>query len=140
MGLVEDFLTGQDKSAREKENKKYLEGLQERVNRINELEAEIEDLDDDELVSRTQKFRQRLSSGEDMNGKLLEEAFAVVREAAWCVQKRRTVLPFCGLALVVSLYLVPFLTSCCRSVALSMQASARIATLRRAAHRRLNPP
>jgi SecA DEAD-like domain len=83
MGIMEDFLTGQDKSSREKENKKYLEALQERVNRINALEADVEALDDDELVAKTQEFRERLASGEDLNGKLLEEAFAVVREAAW---------------------------------------------------------
>jgi SecA DEAD-like domain len=83
MGIMEDFLTGQDKSSREKENKKYLEALQERVNRINALEGDVEALDDDELVAKTQEFRERLASGEDLNGDLLEEAFAVVREAAW---------------------------------------------------------
>ena len=83
MGIVEDFLTGQDRTARDNENKAYLERLQERVGRINGLEAEVEDLDDGELASKTQEFRRRLSSGEDANGKLLEEAFAVVREAAW---------------------------------------------------------
>lgn len=85
MGIMEDFLTGQDKSTREKENKKYLEALQERVNRINALEAGIEELDDDELVAKTREFRERLASGEDLNGNLLEEAFSVVREAAWYV-------------------------------------------------------
>jgi SecA DEAD-like domain len=83
MGIMEDFLTGQDKSSREKENTKYLEAQQERVNRINALEADVEALDDDELVAKTQEFRERLASGEDLNGNLLEEAFAVVREAAW---------------------------------------------------------
>jgi preprotein translocase subunit SecA len=83
MGIMEDFLTGQDTASREKENKRYLDGLQERVDRINDLEPEIEALDDDELKSKTQEFRRRLSSGEDMNGKLLQEAFAVVRETAW---------------------------------------------------------
>jgi preprotein translocase subunit SecA len=29
------------------------------------------------------EFRERLKKGEDINGKILEEAFAVVREAAW---------------------------------------------------------
>lgn len=83
MGIMEDFLSGQDKSSREKENKKYLDGLQERVNRINELESEIEALNDNELISKTTEFRQRLSAGESVDGNLLEEAFAVVREAAW---------------------------------------------------------
>jgi len=86
MGIMEDFLSGQDSSSRETDNKKYLETLQKRVEKINELETEVEDLDDGELEAKTVEFRERLKSGEDINGKLLEEAFAVVREAAWCVQ------------------------------------------------------
>lgn len=86
MGMFEDFLSGQDKSARSQENVAYLKQLQVRVERINALEPSIEDLGDDELVAKTQEFRERLAQGgEDMNGKLLEEAFAVVREASWCV-------------------------------------------------------
>lgn len=83
MGVFEDFLTGQDSSVRSKENAAYLTKLQQRVERIHELEAEIEELGDDELQAKTAEFKQRLAAGEDMNGKLLEEAFAVVREAAW---------------------------------------------------------
>jgi SecA DEAD-like domain len=83
MGVFEDFLTGQDKTVREKENKKYLEELQARVDRINALESSIEELDDEELKAKTQEFRQRIAKGEDFNGALMEEAFAVVREAAW---------------------------------------------------------
>lgn len=83
MGVFEDFLTGQDSSARSKENAAYLTKLQQRVERSNELEAEIEELGDDELQAKTAEFKQRLAAGEDINGKLLEEAFAVVREAAW---------------------------------------------------------
>ena len=85
MGIMETFLSGQDSATRDKDNKKYLEELQVRVGRINALESDIEALDDDELASKTQEFRRRLSSGEDLNGKLLDEAFAVVREAAWYV-------------------------------------------------------
>jgi hypothetical protein len=85
MGIMEDFLSGQDSSKRESDNRKYLKSLQKRVENINALEAEIEDLDDDELEAKTSEFQARLKSGEDINGKLLEEAFAVVREAAWCV-------------------------------------------------------
>jgi preprotein translocase subunit SecA len=57
--------------------------LQKRVDRINGLESTVEDLGDDELQAKTQEFRKRLAGGEDLNGPLLEEAFAVVREAAW---------------------------------------------------------
>lgn len=86
MGVMEDFLTGQDSSTRSKENKSYLEQLNQRVQRINELESTIEELDDDELQSKTMEFHQRLQTKkEDINGVILEEAFAVVREAAWYV-------------------------------------------------------
>lgn len=85
MGVMEDFLTGSDAATREKQNKEYLATLQKRVDRINDLEATVEDLGDDELEAKTAEFRDRLTKGEDINGVLLEEAFAVVREAAWYV-------------------------------------------------------
>jgi hypothetical protein len=83
MGLVEDFVAGSDEKTRNKGNEKYLATLQERVDRINGLEETIEDLGDEELQAKTDSLRQRLKNGEDINGPLLEEAFAVVREAAW---------------------------------------------------------
>lgn len=83
MGMFEDFLSGRDKDKRTKENTKYLASLAARVDKINALEPTIEELDDDELESKTAEFKQRLAAGEDLNGPLLEEAFAVVREAAW---------------------------------------------------------
>ena len=85
MGFMEDFLSGQDTEARKKANDQYLAKLQQRVDRINALESSVEELGDDELQQKTDEFRKRLASGEDINGKLLEEAFAVVREAAWYV-------------------------------------------------------
>jgi preprotein translocase subunit SecA len=54
-----------------------------RVERINAMEPTVEDLGDDELQAKTTEFRERLRNGEDINGPILEEAFAVVREAAW---------------------------------------------------------
>jgi hypothetical protein len=83
MGIVENFVSSTDIKTRNAENEKYLAELQTRVERINGLEESIEDLEDDELQSKTQSFQQRLKDGEDINGPLLEEAFAVVREAAW---------------------------------------------------------
>jgi SecA DEAD-like domain len=83
MGIMEDFLSGADKSKRESDNVQYLASLQQRVDRINAMESTVEDLGDDELAAKTTEFQQRLKNGEDMNGPLLEEAFAVVREAAW---------------------------------------------------------
>jgi preprotein translocase subunit SecA len=85
MGAFEDFISGADASKRSKDNQAYLKSLSARVDRINSLESTIEELDDDELQAKTREFRTRLANGEDMNGPLLEEAFAVVREAAWYV-------------------------------------------------------
>ena len=83
MGAFEDFLEGADNSKRSKENQDYLKKLGQRVDKINSLEPEIEELEDDELEAKTREFQERLANGEDINGPLLEEAFAVVREAAW---------------------------------------------------------
>jgi preprotein translocase subunit SecA len=82
---MEDFLAGSDKSQRDADNAQYLATLQQRVDRINAMESTIEDLGDDELEAKTREFQLRLQNGEDINGPLLEEAFAVVREAAWYV-------------------------------------------------------
>lgn len=89
MGFVEEFMTGRDDATRKSENDKYLSTLNGRVERINGLEAEIEELGDDELIAKTSEFKDRLTKGEDVNGPLLEEAFAVVREAAWRVLEQR---------------------------------------------------
>ena len=86
MGLVKDFIVETDAKTRNADNGKYLKELQKRVDTINALEETIEELDDDELQAKTAEFQKRLQEGgEDINGKILEEAFAVVREAAWCV-------------------------------------------------------
>jgi SecA DEAD-like domain len=86
MGIVEDFVTSTDAKARQATNEKYLAELQQRVDKINALESIIEELDDEALQAKTKEFQQRLQKSgnkEDVNGPLLEEAFAVVREAAW---------------------------------------------------------
>lgn len=89
MGFVEDFLSGADASQREVENNKYIAELQQRVTRINDLESIIEELGDDELEQKTMEFKHRVQQkGESINGPLLEEAFAVVREAAWYVYSK----------------------------------------------------
>ena len=87
--VLQDFLSGQDDEKRKRDNEKYLKQLQTRVDRINALEPSVEDLGDDELQQKTLGFKERLAKGEDLNGKLLEEAFAVVREAAWRVLEQR---------------------------------------------------
>lgn len=83
MGTFEDMLKGTNEAGLQKLNDVYIEGLQKRVAKINALEAEIEELGDEELAAKTEEFRKRLKNGEDVSGPILEEAFAVVREAAW---------------------------------------------------------
>lgn len=62
-------------------NDRRLKPLWRRVAKINGLEDDIAKLSDEELVGQTQKFRDRLASGETLDD-LLEEAFATVREGA----------------------------------------------------------
>jgi preprotein translocase subunit SecA len=61
-------------------NERYLKQLRPIVNRINELEKDIQPLDDDSLAAKTVAFKQRVEKGESLDD-LLPEAFAVVREA-----------------------------------------------------------
>ncbi|MFV1989709.1 MAG: preprotein translocase subunit SecA, partial [Acidimicrobiales bacterium] len=60
---------------------KRLRALQGLVPDINALEAEMQQLSDDELRAKTSSFRQLLDNGEDLD-ELLLDAFAVVREAS----------------------------------------------------------
>ena len=62
-------------------NTRTIKKLEEYVKRINALEPEISELSDEDLKRKTLEFKQRLANGETLND-LLEEAFAVVREAA----------------------------------------------------------
>ena len=89
MGVVEEFVTGRDAETRRASNDAYLATLQKRVEGINDLESAIEELDDADILAKTSEFRARLSGGEPVDGPLLEEAFAVVREAAWRVIEQR---------------------------------------------------
>merc|ERR1719199_1194173 len=63
-------------------NETRIAGYRERVERINALEDELEELDDEQLAAKTVEFRERLAAGASEDD-LLEEAFAVVREGAW---------------------------------------------------------
>lgn len=63
------------------DNARDLKKYQKRVNRINELEPEIQKLSDAELSAKTVEFRNRVERGESLDD-ILPEAFAVVREAA----------------------------------------------------------
>ena len=66
-------------------NQRLLRQYGKVVNRINQLEDEIQALDDAALRARTDEFRRRYGDGESLDD-LLPEAFAVAREAA-----RRTI-------------------------------------------------
>jgi len=62
-------------------NERYIKGLQNYVDDINALEAEIEPLSDDALRARTDWLRERVANGEKLDD-VLVDAFATVREAA----------------------------------------------------------
>ncbi|MGX9080526.1 preprotein translocase subunit SecA, partial [Klebsiella pneumoniae] len=58
------------------------------VVRVNGLEAGLKSLTDAQLQAKTVEFKQRVTNGESLDA-LLPEAFAVVREAGWRVDKKR---------------------------------------------------
>jgi preprotein translocase subunit SecA len=62
-------------------NERLVKNMRKIVAQINELEAGLQSLTDEELKSKTVQFRQRLEQGEELNG-MLPEAFATVREAS----------------------------------------------------------
>ncbi|MFC1952029.1 preprotein translocase subunit SecA [Chloroflexota bacterium] len=62
-------------------NEKELKRLQLTVSKINELEPEFEQINDDELRAKTDEFKARFKDGTSLD-ELLPEAFAAVREAA----------------------------------------------------------
>lgn len=62
-------------------NERVLKIMRKRVERINALEPAMERLSDEELRAKTAEFKQRVADGKSLDS-LLEEAFAVVREAS----------------------------------------------------------
>ena len=60
---------------------KQLKVFETVVERINDLEPEVQEKTDDELQQQTALFRERLDNGDDLDD-LLPEAFATVREAS----------------------------------------------------------
>ena len=62
-------------------NERILKSFQPVVEKINEMEKDLEPLSDHDLAGRTGLFRERLENGEPLDD-LLPEAFATVREAA----------------------------------------------------------
>jgi preprotein translocase subunit SecA len=62
-------------------NERELKRIQPMVHRINEVEAKISPLTNDQLRAKTSEFKERLDRGEPLD-EILPEAFAVVRETA----------------------------------------------------------
>ena len=62
-------------------NDRIVKKLSLQINRINQLEAQMQALSDEQLKNKTVEFRQRLDGGETLD-QMLDEAFAVCREAA----------------------------------------------------------
>jgi preprotein translocase subunit SecA len=60
---------------------KKLRTIFDTVNRVNDLEPEIQKLSDEDLAAKTPEFQGRYDDGESLD-EMLPEAFAVVREAA----------------------------------------------------------
>ncbi|OAS14489.1 preprotein translocase subunit SecA [Paenibacillus oryzisoli] len=69
-------------------NDREIKRMLKAVDYINELEASIKPLTDEELKGKTVEFRERLEKGEEIDD-LLPEAFAVVREAGIRVLGKR---------------------------------------------------
>jgi len=62
-------------------NERFLKQIQPIVNRVNELEATVKEIDDAGLAAKTVEFKERHLKGELLDD-LLPEAFAVIREAS----------------------------------------------------------
>ncbi len=65
-------------------SERELKKLDNTVNQILSLEAEIQNLNDEALKDKTNEFKDRFEKGEGLND-IMPEAFAVVREASWRV-------------------------------------------------------
>lgn len=62
-------------------NERELKRIKPIVQRVNQLEAGVSPLSDEELRAKTGQFKERVGQGESLD-EILPEAFAVVREAA----------------------------------------------------------
>src|SRR5690606_4902400 len=62
-------------------NDRKVKAMQARAAKITSLEPKIQALSDAELRGKTDEFKQRLAKGETLD-QILDEAFAVVREAS----------------------------------------------------------
>ena len=62
-------------------HQREMKKIQPIVNKINSLEAEMQNLSDEQLQNKTKEFQERLKKGQTVN-EILPEAFAVCREAS----------------------------------------------------------
>jgi preprotein translocase subunit SecA len=62
-------------------NDRKVKSMMARAERITALEPKVQALSNDELRAKSQEFKDRLTKGETLDD-LLEDAFAVVREAS----------------------------------------------------------
>jgi preprotein translocase subunit SecA len=90
--MIDKFLTKVFGSS----NQRYLKGLQPTIERINELEAKVKPLSDDELRARIAEFREQIAQAvaeeddkearkrveQEVLNEILPEVFAMVREAS----------------------------------------------------------
>src|SRR5574344_12627 len=67
---------------------KELERFKDKANEVIALEEEMSKLSDGKLKAKTDEFKKRLNNGETLED-ILAEAFAVVREAAYRVNKEK---------------------------------------------------
>lgn len=63
------------------ESQKFINKIQNTINKINSLEKDMESLSDLELKEKTNIFKDRIKKGESLD-EILPEAFALVREAS----------------------------------------------------------
>lgn len=77
LAMVQKILSKVFGTSHEREMKK----IQPTVDKINQLEASMKNLSDDQLKAKTEEFKKRFKDGETIND-LLPEAFAVCREAS----------------------------------------------------------
>ena len=69
-------------------NEQRLKQYKAIVEAVNSWEDDVKSLSDDQLGRKTAEFRERISEGESLD-QLLPEAFAVVRETSWRINKER---------------------------------------------------
>jgi preprotein translocase subunit SecA len=82
--MASNFLTQIFGSRNDRQLKQY----RKTITKINALEPSLESLSDEQLKSKTQEFKDRVSKGESLDA-ILPEAFAVVREGSKRIMKLR---------------------------------------------------